>query len=82
MNTSAIPIISCRRGVARYFSETLPNDIPLEMVLISAGSFMMGAPENELNSNEDERPQHEVTLKEFRGQIPNYTITRTFGSPD
>jgi formylglycine-generating enzyme required for sulfatase activity/energy-coupling factor transporter ATP-binding protein EcfA2 len=33
-----------------------------EMVVIPAGAFMMGSPENEEGRNEDESPQHHVTI--------------------
>jgi len=32
------------------------------MVVVPAGSFMMGAPESEKKADDNERPQHEVTL--------------------
>jgi formylglycine-generating enzyme required for sulfatase activity len=35
------------------------------MVLIPSGSFEMGAAENELESNQDELPQHLVTVPTF-----------------
>ena len=40
----------------------LPDDVPLEMVWIPAGSFMMGRYPGELDSYADEDPQHSVTL--------------------
>ena len=35
---------------------------PLEMVLIPAGTFMMGSPSTEKDRKDDEGPQHEVTI--------------------
>ncbi|MHC4534447.1 MAG: SUMF1/EgtB/PvdO family nonheme iron enzyme, partial [Planctomycetota bacterium] len=35
---------------------------PLEMVLISPGTFMMGSPSDEQDRDPDEGPQHQVTL--------------------
>ncbi|RJP26266.1 MAG: formylglycine-generating enzyme family protein [Candidatus Omnitrophota bacterium] len=35
---------------------------PLEMVLIPAGTFMMGSPDNEQDRGPDEGPQHQVTI--------------------
>jgi formylglycine-generating enzyme required for sulfatase activity len=49
----------------RRFFEKLKDDISLEMVLIPSGSFEMGAAENELESNQDELPQHLVTVPTF-----------------
>jgi formylglycine-generating enzyme required for sulfatase activity len=41
------------------------------MVSIPGGSFIMGAPENEPNSRNRERPQHEVTVGSFfMGRYP------------
>ncbi|MEI6063536.1 MAG: formylglycine-generating enzyme family protein [Pseudanabaena sp. ELA748] len=66
-----IPIYASTRKTARYFIETLPNDVPLEMVEIPAGSFEMGAPESEKESSDNERPQHEVSLQTFcMGKYP------------
>ena len=66
-----IPIYASKSKTARYFIETLPNDVRLEMVEIPAGKFMMGAPESEKESTDDERPQHEVTLHTFcMGKYP------------
>jgi formylglycine-generating enzyme required for sulfatase activity len=45
--------------------EDLANDTQLEMVAIPGGTFIMGSPENEEGSNDDERPQHEVTIEPF-----------------
>ncbi|MEE3717287.1 formylglycine-generating enzyme family protein [Tumidithrix elongata RA019] len=54
--------------------ETLPNEVTLEMVLIPAGRFIMGAPESEKDSSSDERPQHEVTISTFL--MGKYPITQ------
>jgi len=37
----------------------------LEMVVIPAGKFMMGAPQNEAERSNDEGPQHRVMMPEF-----------------
>lgn len=52
-----------RRG--RYFTEKLEDRIDLDMVLIPGGKFLMGAPKSELESRENERPQHEVIIQPF-----------------
>lgn len=57
------------------FTEYLSNDLTLEMVAIPGGTFIMGAPENELKSNDNERPQHQVTIKPFL--MGKYTITQS-----
>jgi formylglycine-generating enzyme required for sulfatase activity len=58
-------IIKRYKKTAQYFTEDLGNGIELEMVLIPGGTFTMGSPKEELNSSEDERPQHQVTIKPF-----------------
>ncbi len=53
-----------------YFKENLGDNIDLEMVAISGGTFIMGSPENE-GYNNDEKPQHKVTVSDFfMGKYP------------
>ncbi|MBD1211522.1 MAG: formylglycine-generating enzyme family protein [Dolichospermum circinale Clear-D4] len=59
---------------AQYFIEDLGHGIQLEMVMIPSGSFMMGSPETEEGSNNDERPQHQVTIKAFC--LGKYQVTQ------
>ncbi|HUW62921.1 MAG TPA: SUMF1/EgtB/PvdO family nonheme iron enzyme [Candidatus Bathyarchaeia archaeon] len=40
----------------------LPGDVPLKMVCIPAGTFMMGRYPGEQDSSDSEAPQHEVTI--------------------
>src|SRR5262249_46853293 len=48
---------------------------PTDMVFISPGTFMMGSPTNDLDSNINERPQTQVTLS--RGfWIGKYEVTQ------
>ena len=48
---------------------------PLEIVLIPAGTFMMGSPDDEKNRYDNEGPQHEVTIsKDF--YIGKYEVTQ------
>jgi formylglycine-generating enzyme required for sulfatase activity len=56
---------------AQYFVEILGDAVELEMVSIPGGKFTMGAPQEELESGEDERPRHLVTVKPFfMGKYP------------
>lgn len=49
------------------------NNCP-EMVVVPAGSFLMGSPDSEEERAEDEGPQHQVSLKAFA--IGKYEVTR------
>lgn len=56
---------------AQYFVEILGDAVELEMVSIPGGKFTMGAPQEEPESGEDERPRHLVTVKPFfMGRYP------------
>jgi formylglycine-generating enzyme required for sulfatase activity len=58
-------IINRHSRQAQQFTEDLGNGIQLEMVLIPGGSFIMGSQEEEEGSSNNERPQHQVTIKPF-----------------
>nr|WP_275415716.1 SAV_2336 N-terminal domain-related protein [Leptolyngbya sp. CCY15150] len=62
-------VIQEQAGVAWGYVEPLNDDseqlIALNMIAIPGGTFTMGAPEGELESNDSERPQHEVTVPPF-----------------
>ena len=52
----------------RYFTEPLGDlgdALALDMVLVPAGTFTMGSPDDEPERDESEGPQHEVTLRSF-----------------
>ncbi|MEO0827442.1 MAG: SUMF1/EgtB/PvdO family nonheme iron enzyme [Cyanobacteria bacterium J06635_15] len=54
---------------ADYRHEDLGQGITLELVMIPGGSFMMGSPDGQ--GDDDERPQHKVTIKPFlMGKYP------------
>ncbi|MDJ0730371.1 MAG: SAV_2336 N-terminal domain-related protein [Crocosphaera sp.] len=64
-------IIKTTTHTASYFTEPLTDNVILEMVSIPGGTFTMGSPENEKDSYDDERPQHNVTLSSFfMGKYP------------
>lgn len=52
----------------------LPGDVPLEMVWIPGGTFMMGRYPGEMDSNEYEDPQHTVTVPGF--WMGKYEVTK------
>lgn len=59
------------RHQAQYFTEDLGNGVTLQMVDIPGGTFLMGAPETEKESTDEERPQHQVTVPPFfMGKYP------------
>lgn len=52
-------------ALAKY-TDTIPNTkVTFEMLPIPAGTFVMGSPASEPGRNDDEGPQHKVTLKAF-----------------
>ncbi len=53
-----------QKGQNRGILETTLG-LNLEMVVIPAGAFLMGSPENEAGRSSDESPQHRVILPEF-----------------
>jgi formylglycine-generating enzyme required for sulfatase activity len=50
---------------AKYFVEDLGNGVTLEMVQIPGGTFTMGSPATEATRNNNESPQHQVTVPTF-----------------
>lgn len=64
-------IIDRRQCWSQVWEEDLGNGEILEMVKISGGQFLMGSPETEAGRDEDEGPQHWVTVPEFfMGKYP------------
>jgi formylglycine-generating enzyme required for sulfatase activity len=59
---------------ATGFIEKLDKDIQLEMMLIPGGSFMMGSPAEELRHQNEETPQHKITVQPFF--MAKYTVTQ------
>ncbi|AFZ02100.1 bifunctional serine/threonine-protein kinase/formylglycine-generating enzyme family protein [Calothrix sp. PCC 6303] len=59
---------------ARFFVEKLGNGVSLEMVEIPGGTFMMGSPETEAGTRDNESPQHRVTVPRFF--MGKYVVTQ------
>ena len=62
-----------RNGEAQAYSEAV-NGAQLEMVLIPAGTFLMGSPVTEKGRNDNEDPQHQVTVPQF--YIGKFEVTQ------
>jgi formylglycine-generating enzyme required for sulfatase activity/predicted Ser/Thr protein kinase len=56
------------------FTEKINGNVDLEMVRVPAGSFEMGSPSNEAERDDDEGPQHRVTVPGF--YIGKYEVTQ------
>ncbi len=68
-------VLQRQQGRGQQLIEALGNEVELEMVLIPAGTFVMGAPETEKGRSDDEGPLHEVTFaKPFL--MAKYPITQ------
>ncbi len=68
-------LINRRQKTAKYWTETLSQGNPLEMVYIPGNSFLMGSPQTERGDlTRSEKPQHQVKLKEFL--IGKYPVTQ------
>ncbi|MBE7385847.1 MAG: SUMF1/EgtB/PvdO family nonheme iron enzyme [Leptolyngbya sp. SIO1E4] len=51
--------------------EAIDFEVPLDMVAIPNGTFLMGSPEDEIGHSSSESPQHEVTVPAFfMGKYP------------
>ncbi|MDZ8025978.1 MAG: formylglycine-generating enzyme family protein [Nostoc sp. DedQUE11] len=67
-------VINRTQKTAQYYVEDLGSGIELEMVLIPGGSFLMGSPEDELERDDSESPQHLVNIQQFF--IGKYPVTQ------
>jgi formylglycine-generating enzyme required for sulfatase activity len=63
------------RKQAYYQTTGLDNEVRLEMVYIPGGRFLMGSPDDEKGRNDDEGPQHTVTIAPF--YMSKYPITQS-----
>lgn len=53
------------RYMAPYTDKIPGTDVEFEMIPIPGGTFTMGSPDSEVDRNEDEGPQFEVTVEPF-----------------
>ena len=58
-------IANRREGQGKFFTDNLGNGITIDMISIPGGSFVMGSPNTEAGRENDEGPQHNVTVAPF-----------------
>ena len=58
-----LPLVEAKKH--QDYAETLSKYVTLDMVAIPGGTFLMGTPASEKDRNDDEGPQHPVTIKPF-----------------
>ena len=58
-------VINRGRASAQQIVQRLGNGVPLHMVQIPGGTFVMGAPDDEPGAKSSERPRHQVTVAPF-----------------
>ncbi|WP_299402150.1 formylglycine-generating enzyme family protein [Acaryochloris sp. IP29b_bin.148] len=60
-----------QKATTKLYTESLSDGIEVELVLIPAGTFIMGSPASELQRKESEGPQHPVEISKFyMGRFP------------
>jgi formylglycine-generating enzyme required for sulfatase activity len=76
MSFSTSPFAAIKRSSTnQYYDEVLAEGVlPLRMMQIPAGSFMMGSPKEELGRRNNEGPQHEVKIAQFF--MAKYPVTQ------
>jgi formylglycine-generating enzyme required for sulfatase activity len=67
-------IVKTENRQAGISKKNLGKDIVLDMVSIPSGSFQMGSPPTEVQRDEDESPQHQVTVPAF--WMGRYAVTQ------
>ena len=64
-----------RQGSNQYYEEAITEGVlPLRMMRIRAGTFLMGSPADELERIDAEGPQHEVSVSQFF--MSKYPVTQ------
>jgi formylglycine-generating enzyme required for sulfatase activity len=70
---SSANMIERRKGQAQAYCEDI-DGVGLEMVLIPPGTFQMGSPATEQEREDNEGPQHQVTVPQF--YMGRYEVTQ------
>jgi formylglycine-generating enzyme required for sulfatase activity len=68
------PTVSAEQVTAELATPLITNSLGMQLRLIPAGSFVMGSPANEPDRNDDEGPQHAVTLGPFYLGVHEVTV--------
>ena len=53
------------RKVGEFFTEVLGDGVTLDLMKIPGGTFTMGSPADKLDRDDNEGPQHKVTVPSF-----------------
>ena len=70
---SSLPTRS-HHGKAKYITLELADNITLDLIGIPGGRFLMGSPEDELEREKEESPQHQVSIRPFL--LGKYPVTQ------
>ena len=67
--------IAERPGTNQYYEEVIAQGVmPLRMMRIPSGTFLMGSPDDEIDRSDDEGPQYEVSISQFF--MSKYPVTQ------
>jgi formylglycine-generating enzyme required for sulfatase activity len=69
------PKTSWPKGVPKELALDLGNGVKLEMVLIPAGEFMMGARDVDRDTDDNEKPRHRVRITTKPFYLGKYLVT-------
>ena len=61
-------------GKAKYITLKLTDNITLDLIGVPGGKFLMGSPEEELEREKAESPQHQVSIRPFL--LGKYPVTQ------
>lgn len=74
VNASGHEIDRCEK-YTQFFTEHLKDGTTLDMVIIPAGTCLVGSLQTEVGTFDDESPQHSVSVKSFL--MGRYPVTQS-----